>query len=281
MDPLLHIQESINQLTKKEQRIAYYVVDHPEAVVQMNVQEIAEKTDTSSATVIRFIKKMNYSGLSDFKVTISRHLPEDNQKVYKNIEENETIDSIKNKLLLRACYSMEMTSESLSDKEITAAVKMITEAERIIIYGIGASDIVAQDFYQKFMRLGLNIIWSRDAHFIASSIASKHDKSLVIGVSSSGENLEVIKMLKTAQKYSAATMGICSNTKSSMIDYCDHYLIHDASTEESLRLAATSSLLAQLYLIDIIFYTYLLSDFKENKKTIQRTKEAVELFKSC
>lgn len=279
MNPLMYIKEHMNQLTKQEQRVANYVIDYPDEAVQLSAQEIGDKTNTSSATVIRFIKKMNYKGLSDFKVTISRYIPDDEVSVFKRIEKDETIKSLKHKLTSRATYSMEMTEHTIDDDSVDQIVSAIEQAKVIVVFGIGASNLVAQDFYQKFLRLGLNVQHSLDTHLISGTIGSFQEDALFIGITSGGNNKEVEKLMHICKTYNAKSVCITSNEESKLAELADYQIIHDASTEESLRYAATSSLMAQLFTVDVIFYAYLVKHYEENKKMINATKEAVLEYK--
>lgn len=276
----MYIKEHLNELTKQEQRVANYVVDNPVEAVQLNAKQIGDITSTSSATVIRFVKKMNYKGFNEFKVNISRHIPDEDISVFKKIEKDETIASLKNKLISRAQYSMEMTSKLLNETDIESLVSAIEEAKCIIVYGIGASYLVAQDFYQKFLRLGINVQCILDTHLISGNIATHKDNALFIGISSGGQSDEIQKLLKMSKHYNAKTTIITSNAESAFKDYSDIMVLHDASTEESLRYAATSSLMSQLFTIDVIFYTYLVRHYETNMKMINDTKEAVNEYKS-
>lgn len=274
MNPLIYIQEHMQQFTNREQQIASYILRFPEEFVHLSALELGKKTKTSSATVIRFVKKMNYQGLSDFKVDLSRHLP-DSIPVYKSIDESDNLDTIKNKLLMRASYSMERTSDILNTESIYQAVKNINHSKFVIVYGIGASDLIAQDIVQKFSRLGKNIISSTDHHQIATLIAAHKNEALFIGISSSGSNENVINLTKLAVDYHINTLVITSDASSELVRTSQLSLIHDASTEESLRYAATSSLIAQLYVVDILFYAYLLENYNQNKEKIANTKQAI------
>lgn len=280
MNPLMYIKEHMEQLTKQEQRVANYVVNNPVEAVQLNAKQIGDKTNTSSATVIRFVKKMHYKGFNEFKVNISRHIPDEDISVFKKIEKDETIETLKNKLISRAQYSMEMTSKLLFEAEIESLVSAIEESKCIIVYGIGASYLVAQDLYQKFLRLGINVQCILDTHLISGNIATHKDNTLFIGITSGGQSDEIQKLLKMSKHYNAKTAIITSNAESALKDYSDIMVLHDASTEESLRYAATSSLMSQLFTIDVIFYTYLVRHYETNMKMINDTKEAVNEYKS-
>ncbi|WP_414050949.1 MurR/RpiR family transcriptional regulator [Macrococcus animalis] len=278
MNPLMYIKEHMNQLTKQEQRVANYVVDFPVEAVQLSAKEIGDKTATSSATVIRFVKKMKYKGFNEFKVNISRHIPDDDISVFKRVDKDESIASLKNKLLSRAKYSMEMTSKNIDDETIENLITAIESSQCIIVYGIGASYLVAQDFYQKFLRLRINVQCTLDTHLISGSLGTYKDNALFVGVSSGGNNSEIQKLLELSAKFGAKTVAITSNSDSKISETSDIVILHDASTEESLRYAATSSLMSQLYAVDVIFYAYLVKHYDDNMNKINDTKEAVKYF---
>ncbi|WP_414049243.1 MurR/RpiR family transcriptional regulator [Macrococcus animalis] len=278
MNPLMYIKEHMNQLTKQEQRVANYVVDFPVEAVQLSAKEIGDKTATSSATVIRFVKKMKYKGFNEFKVNISRHIPDDDISVFKRVDKDESIASLKNKLLSRAKYSMEMTSKNIDDEAVENLISVIESSQCIIVYGIGASYLVAQDFYQKFLRLGINVQCTLDTHLISGSLGTYKDNALFVGVSSGGNNSEIQKLLELSVKFGAKTVAITSNSDSKISETSDIVILHDASTEESLRYAATSSLMSQLYAVDVIFYAYLVKHYDDNMNKINDTKEAVKYF---
>lgn len=278
MNPLMYIKEHMNQLTKQEQRVANYVVENPTEAVQLNAKEIGEKTATSSATVIRFVKKMKYKGFNEFKVNVSRHIPDDEISVYKRIDKDESIESLNNKLLSRAQYSMEMTSKILDEQSIEKIVDAIEQSKCMIVYGIGASYLVAQDFYQKFLRLGINVQCTLDTHLISGTLGTYKKDALFVGVSSGGNNSEIQKLLALSKNYDVKSVILTSSEDSKLAEASDFVILHDASTEESLRYAATSSLMSQLFAVDVIFYAYLVKHYESNMNMINDTKEAVKYY---
>ncbi|PTK48525.1 MurR/RpiR family transcriptional regulator, partial [Staphylococcus nepalensis] len=145
--------------------------------------------------------------------------------------------------------------------------------------GVGASHIVAEDIFQKFTRAGMNVVHSSDAHIIATTLAgSNNEGTLMIGISNSGQNRETLKLAQVARHYHVPVIGMTSRKDSELANEADECLFHDASSDRSLRLAATSSLIAQLITVDTLFYTYLAKDYTNHIAHLSQTRDAVDLY---
>lgn len=275
---LIFIKEQMSQLTKHEQRIAQYIIKHPEETINLSAQQLGKLTHTSAASIIRCSHKLNFKGFTDLKLAISRYLPNHEQSIYQEIKQGETVDSISKKLVTRAAHTLEMTEKHISSESVDRIVEQLYQSDTIIVYGVSASSLVAQDIYQKFTRIGKQVIYSLDTHFLSTAMASQSGNLTFIGISNSGENNETLSLAKVAKKYNVNIVGITQSQTSTLAKLADHYLIHDASSESSLRLAATSSLISQLMTVDILFYSYLSKDYDHHVMTMSHTRDAVELY---
>ncbi len=63
-------------LSSAMQRVADYVLQHPEGVIYLSVTEMAAECNVGEATVIRFCQQLNLSGYQDFKIKLSQSLVE-------------------------------------------------------------------------------------------------------------------------------------------------------------------------------------------------------------
>ena len=69
----LHLSDStINSLSNNELNILKYVYEHGDAIVDMNIREFSAQVSYSSATILRFCRKLGYSGFAEFKYQL-RH----------------------------------------------------------------------------------------------------------------------------------------------------------------------------------------------------------------
>lgn len=276
---LIYIEEQMEQLTKNEQQVARYLIEAPEAVLEMSAQALGKETQTSSATVIRCVHKLGFKGLVDLKLAISSYLPNHQASVYQEMEQDEPANEIKSKLFNRAAYTLKITETLLDDQTLETIAEKLRQCKKLVVFGVGASHIVAEDIFQKFTRAGMNVVHSSDAHIIATTLAgSNNEGTLMIGISNSGQNRETLKLAQVARHYHVPVIGMTSRKDSELANEADECLFHDASSDRSLRLAATSSLIAQLITVDTLFYTYLAKDYTNHIAHLSQTRDAVDLY---
>lgn len=272
------IEEKMPSLPKSEKKIAETILKYPKEVMKMNTTELAKKASSSSAAIIRFCRSIQVDGFTQLKILLSANLTKVTDEVYSDLIPNEPLDQIKKKILFNAYHVFDETNETLSNKNIEQAVQMIEEAEMIFTYGIGASGLVAQDIHQKLTRLGKNVMNSYDHHLLAAAIASYPTKALFIGISNSGEKKEVLDLANIAKKHQIPTLGLTQDNRNDLAKIVDVALLTASGREAPLRSAATSSLLTQLYTVDILFYSYATNKYEDTIEKLSVSKEAIDTF---
>ena len=266
MDTLLIIRQNYSNFTTVEKKIADYIFEVGEKMLEKSAQEVASEIGSSSAALVRFSRKLGYDGFSQLKQKLSASyaVDEDDEDYYKEVNDSETPSSIKNKLKVRVNHMVETTNAALSDDEIMAAVALIDEAESIFVFGIGASSMVAQDIFQKFSRIGKQVFFIQDAHLFVSSLSISDRKTIFIGISMKGETKEVIELARVVRGMEIPIIAITSREESTLGQMSD-YILHSVSGEDyQMRTAATMSLMAQLYVVDILFYMFVSEHFTES-----------------
>ncbi|ATO46490.1 hypothetical protein C5L30_001133 [Companilactobacillus farciminis] len=265
---IFSIKQKLPELTKTEQKIAHYVIDNPAKVISMSVQELVSAIPTSSASIVRFAKIFCPNGFADFKLKLSAE-SELNQKIYDELDPKDSIDDLKDKLSFRINQTLIRTNSILDDASLTQAIQILSQKETIVSFGIGASHLVAEDFQQKFFRIGKTVITNNDVHVISTILLAKKEQAAVLIVSNSGETKEAINLARLAKQNKIPIIVLTHKNESVLAKMSDVVLIHDDSTENSsLRSAATTSLIAQFYAIDLLYYSYFKLDFSKHVKEI-------------
>ena len=279
MDTLLIIRQNYSNFTTVEKKIADCIFEVGEKMLEKSAQEVASEIGSSSAALVRFSRKLGYDGFSQLKQKLSASyaVHEDDEDYYKEVNDSETPSSIKNKLKVRVNHMVETTNAALSDDEIMAAVALIDEAESIFVFGIGASSMVAQDIFQKFSRIGKQVFFIQDAHLFVSSLSISDRKTIFIGISMKGETKEVIELARVVKWMKIPIIAITSREESTLGQMSD-YILHSVSGEDyQMRTAATMSLMAQLYVVDILFYMFVSEHFTESYDKLEKTRDAIKL----
>ena len=82
------------KLPDSERKIAEYILNNPHTVVNSTAGELGRLANASSAAVIRLCKSIGVSGFQELKVRVAGDLAKDTEQGYRDIETNETIQSI-------------------------------------------------------------------------------------------------------------------------------------------------------------------------------------------
>ena len=201
----------------------------------------------------------------------------DNKDYFEEVNDTETPSSIKKKLKVRMNQMVETTNTALSDKTLLTVASCMEQAEIIYVYGIGASAIVAQDLSQKFSRIGKQVLFIQDPHLLVVDLSVEKERALFIGISMNGNTKEVVDIGFVSKQLQVPIVAITAKEDSNLGKLATH-ILHSISGENfQMRTAATMDLMAQLYVVDILFYLYLSEHFDQSYEKLQITRQAVEL----
>lgn len=282
MSSILKMREIFNELTASEKKIANYIFNNSESVSKLSTGELAELSKTSAASITRFARKLGFNSFQELKIDIAKsvaiNVSSGDENVYEAVSVNDSTREIIRKIALENINAIEETVSVLDEESISQAIKAISKAEKIYIYGVGESGLVGLDLQYKLMRINKQANMFLDSHSqLASAIYIKKD-DVAIGISHSGRTLEVYKALETAKKQGAITISITKYGKQPVSNVADINL-YTASVEKNLRTGAIASRIAQLTVVDIVFIGVAKNNFGEITKYLQRTREIVEDFK--
>ncbi|MGA3357636.1 MurR/RpiR family transcriptional regulator [Lactiplantibacillus pentosus] len=270
------IHNKLTNFSKAEQKVGRYILDHTNEVIQMSTAELATAAGVSTATVARFGQViMPDGGYPALKLRLSAEGNVD-QTLYDEINPQDSLEAIKSKLSMRMAHTVEETSRVLSDKALRAANQLIAEKSSIYLYGLGASDVVATDFEQKYIRVGKAVIHSQDTHLLAVGMTTQAAQSVLFLVSNSGEKSESIQLVKLAKAVKVPVIALTRNATSTLGSLADVVLINDDSEEnQTARAAATTSVVAQLYVVDLLYYTFIANDYDQHIKQLVSSRSAI------
>ncbi|MDT2746152.1 MurR/RpiR family transcriptional regulator [Vagococcus fluvialis] len=259
MTILEEIQNKFPTFSEKEKRIATYLLKNNDVISNINISTLAKETETSPATITRFAKKLNQDGFVDLKIQLSM--------LKNNRNMNEDLHSEVYHFYTKV---IENTEKIVKKSDLEIAVNSIKLAPRIFIFGVGSSGLTALELTQRLLRMGLNVISTTDSHMmlITSAMAMKND--LVIGISASGETVEVNDAVMHAKENGANVLSITCFPESTLSKISDTSLIAYSSVFVDNKRFVNSQF-AIMYQIDVIS-TMLLEDEKLNERMSQTIK---------
>jgi DNA-binding MurR/RpiR family transcriptional regulator len=272
MDSLLFlIRERVPSLPRVERKVAEYVLAEPKKVLYYNISELAKQSGVSQAAIVRFCRRIGADGFAGFKLSLSHDVFRVSDERYLpdlDLESDRKPGAVVKGVIAGIQRSVAWL-ESLSDIHLlSSAVCMIQEARVNHIFGIGASSLVAQDLYQKLLRIGIPASAPLDTDLQITAACNLKAADTAVVVSYSGESPAMLTVAEWAKKKSASLITLTMDSKNSLRNFADIALLVPA-LERVYRTGAMVSRITQLAVIDMI-YSLLLS------KNINNTIHAIE-----
>ena len=275
-DILFNITEWKDSFKPSEKKIAEYVLENPEKVMNMTITELADICLTSEASIVRFSKTLNLKGFQDLKIRIAAALAMKDKSLSGGIKKEDSTATIMEKIVEFNRNAIDQTTHVLDMNELEKAVEVLSRANRIDFVGMGASGIVAYDAMTKFMRINTPCNYYQDSHLQLTSAANLTEKDAAVGISYSGTTKEVIDVLKVAEERGASTISITRVGNSPLTEFADIHLFV-SSQEAIFRMGAMASRIAQLNLVDILFVSVAMKKYDEIIESLENTSEATSI----
>lgn len=276
---LILLSEMSSKLPPSERKIAEYILTNPGVAVSCTASDLAARSMTSSAAVIRLCKSLGLKGFQELKLKIAGDLQKTSEDGYRDIKPNEPQDSVMEKVTNNSIQAIRETIDILSQDELSDAIDALINAKAIHFFGVGASSIVAMDAQQKFLRINKDATAFSDIHMVSMLVANAGPEDVVFGVSFSGETYEVAKILDLANDKGAKTISLSRYGSSAVSERADVKLYTSSSKEATFRSGATSSRLVQLHVIDILFMSVAARQYQDTINYLDETRDAVAFLK--
>lgn len=273
------IEAAVATLPPSLARIAVVVREKPSTVIDMTINELAQECSTSVASVVRFCRAIGFSGYAPLRMALATELGKEAAQFSargafgSEISEDDTLREAVSKLASLELLAIEETVARLDFAVLEAAIDDIDRAERILLYGIGASQFVAEDLAHKLLRVGRTAHVITDPHEAIAATVLNAGPTVAIGFSHSGSTGETVRFLETAGRNGAATIAMTSAKGSPLALAADHALFTEVR-ESSFRAGAMVSRIAQLTLVDCLFVGVAKRRFAETMDALQRTRDA-------
>lgn len=252
----MRIRSLVPGLAKAEQRVAEVVLANPAAVSRTSITDVAEAAKTSETTVTRFCKAIGLRGYPELRIALAaesaRTAARPDRDLGADITPEDDLAQVVGKLGFADARAVEETAGQLDIEVLEQAVAAMAAANRVDVYGVGASAFVALDLQQKLHRIGrVSFAWS-DTHIMLTSAAVLGEGDVAVAVSHSGATSETVEALRLAGRHGATTIAITNFPRSPIAAVAEHVLT-TAARETTFRSGATASRIAQLTVIDCLF----------------------------
>lgn len=256
-------------LTQSEKLVADYILEHIDDIKTITSHQLAVNTNIGQSTIIRFSQKLGYGSFRELLADLSA-IPR--QDMYREeILVGESLNDTNRKIIAQYQDIVEVTFENNRSEVIQQACEMLTGAKKIILFGIGSSNLFCEYLANQLVKMGLLCMTSQTPHTIYSLIDQSRRDTVLFLISESGETREVIKAAQLAKEKEIPVIALTRITRNSLHNYAD-LLLKTISFETETRLNVTTMRCSQLYLIDALYLNIMKSNFHKYNKAIERAE---------
>lgn len=214
-------EEKIKSFSTTDMRIYNNILKHSIQFPYMSIRELADEIPTSTASIMRFVKRMGYDSFPELKYAYKKG--EKEVSLYMVNDLDETIDCLKK---FNTPYYQDLFKE---------IAYILGDANMIIFDGMGDSAKIAEYAARRF---SINGFFSAALTDPYQRVSMDGTGIVVVMLSVSGNTPELIRK---ANDYKAAGSTLITitasddNTLAKMSDHNISYYVNDVRTEEMSR----------------------------------------------
>jgi DNA-binding MurR/RpiR family transcriptional regulator len=226
---ITRIQDHYDSLSKNHKKLADYFIDNFDAIPFLSVQQIAESTLLSVASVVRFAQKIGFNGYLEMREEISQNLQEQIKK-----KELFALIDIKNDLkednfTLIANQEIKNISETVNlidRKNFDKSIKIILQSNRVYTAGLGISYLLAEILAYQLSQVANSTSNFSHSHssFLEQLLYVNNDDALIT-LSFPPYSMETIEAAKFAQKKKIKVIAITNKISAPISRFSDVQLI--------------------------------------------------------
>jgi DNA-binding MurR/RpiR family transcriptional regulator len=242
---------ALPQLSKKQKEIARFILDNKGFVTFASVHDVATRTNTSAATVVRFCQALGYQGYVQLRATLRDRLTEGLHEV-ESAGERLSGPLLEEDLLARVfatdIRNIERTAVLADSERLQAAATDIRHARQVLVVGSGLTAAMVESlaYALQVMNLPARSI-TGGGEPLALALAFLQAKDVLVGIGFHPDLKDLVEALEQARTVGAKSIGITDSELSPLARLSDHpFLVATHGVAHHLSLAAAMSLLNAL-----------------------------------
>ena len=236
-----------------EKLIADYIMENFREIANLSTRQLAKKTFTSSAAIVRFSQKLGFEGYTDFKTKflaeMMQHVSEPQDKF---ITDKDTVNKIIEKVVSIEIAALKETHEKIGKNQFIRALNYLSSAEHIDFYAMNSNLNLARMAAENFIMANK---YSSVNASVAMQYLSSYDvpkTHISFFISRTGENRILTDIAKNLKQQNATIFCITSSGKSTLANL-SKVVFEVATTDKMEELGPRVFLTGAKFVIDTLF----------------------------
>lgn len=246
------VSSHLKDLTDNEHKLFEFVVSNMENINGKSIRSVASMAYVSTATFIRFVKKIGFSGYSEFATVIKFTLINEKESPNKSIFYTE-------KLSYKESYlkNIEETIRVIKDKQLNLISQKLKQKPELYFFAKDATKHLVEYITFIYSIAGFKVFFPND-HNYRKIISREIDQdSLVFIMSFNGENKEFIELISNLKREKAPLIvsitGADNNTIQNLSDI-NFYFFTDCLKCNNVDIGSRVSV---AIIMELILYQFL------------------------
>ncbi|WP_295131381.1 MurR/RpiR family transcriptional regulator [uncultured Catenibacterium sp.] len=226
----------VESLNETETYVYNYVVKNTKKVLNESIRELANNTHVSTATVMRFCKKMGCEGFTELKYRL---------KESEEVQERETSD-------YDDCFNVYMDYVRSSEylETIERCADMIKHADTFSVLGIGVNSDIAKYTAQSFSRVGYYCYGIGDVNYPLLDFSSGK-KSVIVVIYQKTQKKVLFEEVCKCKNMHHSVIVVTYEDVGALAQLCDEVLY---VSKGSVNIGSIRSCIPILYAMERLIY---------------------------
>lgn len=247
-EPMNIDPELFSCLSNSEREVLDYIRDHPEQVPKMSIQELAQASYVSAATIMRLCKKLNLNGFNDLKYGMRQEF----------LSQRRSSDSSLrfHGLLSGNLGQLRQMTENLDLSLLEEVTDLLCGDGNVFLFARGLSYMPMNYMYNVLLSVDRNCILYIDPPLMYNAALQMDQGDMAIIASSGGATPEVIKAAGMVKDSGASLVVLSSSNVTPLKDQAD-YFFHCPAENRRFHNVDIKSRFSITFMIELILNSYL------------------------
>ncbi len=247
------VNSHLSDLTANEQTLFDYVVKNMDRIKNKGIREVAAETFVSTATFLRFVKKIGFSGFSEFisvvKFTVLSKNDNQHSMPFTVEQKDYREEYLKN---------IEESVRVIQPTKLHEVVNKLAEHPDVYFFSKGISKHAAEYICYLYSMAGFNVHYPRDHDYRKLSVGQVSGNDLVFIMTYGGNDGEMLDMVRQFLKMPVRPLLVSvteadNNTIQNLSDF-NFYIFTDGVEINGVDISSRISTIA---IMELILYQYI------------------------
>jgi len=216
--------EKIPNMSKAQEKIAKYILAHPNSTPFLTVEKLAKLSGVSIATVTRFVIFLGYKGYPEFLKDTQESMQQQVSKAERIRIDSDSGDSEERdiyNIFEEDLNNIKLTMEELNIYELRRTVNLLLNAKRIYIVARRSSAVLGMflKYYLDLMFNNVNLI--EHIEQIPKQISGVNNEDVIIGITFEKYARSTVEIFTHLKRKGATTISITDSMLSPLVPYSD------------------------------------------------------------